>query len=770
MDHVAGLAEAMPRDGGGGGGFQNGGGANMVSVAQLRRLLGLQGGGRGAGAAGAGGGDDDGAGGRQARGRRDRRQARADSTGAARGMRRGGDWACGECAFAPNFAWKSRCFRCGAPRRRELRATADRAAPARTSNSTSIGPVGAGGSRPMLPVFSSRAAAAAAGAPAFRPAGSSVAARAMARPAAHPPASGDADRRAGAQQQPQQQRAQRQGQQGIGGAQAAAVMAAAAGGGGHAACGTGRGQQAGPTGAATMLPGSTFGDHRRPRWADDDPPCDRGCDDDDDAYMEEDAAEADRDQDDEDEADEDGCEEAEATPEELRQAWLAECRAVKSIEAQGRHAGSAALAAAKEARDAAEDAWRRAIGPTPVSIRMGRAQQRLDKAAKALERCRLDLEEFEEEADRQRAAIRQRIEEAEERYKMRSEQLDGLHAEAGELATGSAAANVARRAESVVCDMVAAELQALAESLPEGSDARGSVNLILAKMASTASPSGPQRFDIGDTDGGGGGGDEGDGQRVGGEGDGGAHWTEDASGRWNRRTAAAARGRGPSATEDGWQLPRRPFRATANRVTAQGSNSTAAASAGCEAAPTGIGFTALDDRAGSGEGGKPAEGGPKPPGVRGGPGPAAAPAAATDAGTDGQGGGRNGQGRKRDGGDDDNARCKSHRGEDEVQEVSVELGGDDAARAEQLQKEQAIAIWAARNAQSIFGDNASRAIAGQLYAHKVKLVEQRAREVGVVAKAKDGRDLVELAPEEFTEWIQAVLEPAEKEASEAKDL
>ncbi len=42
--------------------------------------------------------------------------------------------------------------------------------------------------------------------------------------------------------------------------------------------------------------------------------------------------------------------------------------------------------------------------------------------------------------------------------------------------------------------------------------------------------------------------------------------------------------------------------------------------------------------------------------------------------------------------------------------------------------------------------------------------------MGVVAKAKDGRDLVELAPEEFTEWVQAELEPAEKEASETKEL
>ncbi len=754
----------MPRDGGAGGVSHHGGDTDLVSVAQLRRLLGLQGGGRGSAAAHAGGGGGGGAGGRQSRGRRDRRQPRTAGGGGNGGERRAGDWACEACGFAPNFAWKLRCFECGAPKQqREPRGAAGHAVPARAS--AGGGPVGAGGSRPMLPIFSSRAAAAAAGAPAYRPAGSSVAARATARPAASQPPLGDDARRGGEQRQPQQQRAQRQAQHGLGAVHASVAMAAATDGCGYAAGGAGRGTQPGPSGAAATLPSSAGGAHPRPRWADDDPPCDRGYDEEEDAYMDEDAAEEDRAMDDEEAADED----AEATPEELRQAWLAECRAVKSIEAQGRHAGSAALAAAREARDAAEDAWRRAVGPAPVSIRMGRAQQRLDKAAKALERCRLDLEEFEDEADRRRAAFRQRIEEAEERYKLRSEQLDELHAEAGGIATGAAAANIARRA-GAVCDSVAADLQVLAESLPEGSDARGNINLILAKMASMANPWSPQQFDIGDVDGRGGSGDAGDGHRADGGGDDGTAWAEDSSGRWRRRTAAAARDSVQAAADGPWQFPKRPIRMPTNKGSSQGSNGTAAAASCGDAAPAGTDPAARGTSAGSGGGGRPAEGGPRPLGGNGGPDPAAADANNADAGVSAQGGVRNSQGRKREGDEGENDRCKSHRGEDEVQDVSVELGGDDAARAAQLQKEQAIAIWAARNAQSIFGDNTSRAIAGQLYAHKVKLVEQRAVAVGVAAKARDGRNLVELAPEEFTEWVQAVLEPAEKEIGEAKDL
>jgi hypothetical protein len=99
----------------------------------------------------------------------------------------------------------------------------------------------------------------------------------------------------------------------------------------------------------------------------------------------------------------------------------------------------------------------------------------------------------------------------------------------------------------------------------------------------------------------------------------------------------------------------------------------------------------------------------------------------------------------------------------------VELGGDDTARAQKLQQEQQIAIWAARNAQSMFGDAASRASAGQLYAHKVQLVEKRANEIGLAPQV-EGKHLIDLAPEEFTAWVNDVLVPAEKEAREAKDL
>ncbi len=472
----------------------------------------------------------------------------------------------------------------------------------------------------------------------------------------------------------------------------------------------------------------------------------------------------------EEEWEDDGQEALEASPEELRQTWLAECRAVKSLESQGRHSASAALAAARDARDEAEAAWRRAMGPTPVSVRMGRAQQRLDKAAKALERCRLELVAFDEEMDKRREALQRRIDEAEDRYWTRSGQLDELHAEAGELAAGTAGANGPRRAGGEACDAVAADLQALAESLPEDSDARCSVNLILAKLANAAGHSGPQRFDIADAEAGVRSGARLAEQPNRGGADGGAHWAEDSTGRWNRRAAAAAMGKGPSGDDDGWQWPKKPVRVSGGSSNMQGSNSTGAASSGCNAAPLDNGSGHLGGGAGCEQGEASTREPRKPIEVGGESNQAAEAASGADADAGPRGGARPGQGRKRGGEAEAGTHQKSHRGDDVALEVSVELAGDDAARAAQLQKEQAIAVWAARNAQAIFGDESSRAIAGQLYAHKVQAVVQRAREVGVDPKADDGRELVELAPEDFTKWIQTVLEPAEKGAAETNEL
>jgi hypothetical protein len=603
----------------------------------------------------------------------------------------------------------------------------------------------------MLGAFTSRAAAAAAGAPSFRPHGTSLAARAVAAAASAAQGAGDGGYRKGTS---------------VGIAQpprAAAPAPAAAAGSGAASSGSGRTVTAGSTASSMAAGWGGTGGQQRPRWADEEVPCDaHGDGNDEDAYMDIDAADADREEDDADGEEGDG---AWASPEDLRQAWLAECRAVKALEAQGRHEGSAALAAAKDARDAAEASWRKAVGPKPVSIRMGRAQQRLDRAAKALERARLDLEEYEQEAERKRDEFRRRVDEAEERYWSRSAQLDELHAEAGELAAGAAGTNASRRADDAVCGMVAAELQALAESLDDGSETRGRINLLLAKMATAVSGSGPQQFDIGDEDGGGGCG--GMAEQQGGKGtkSGAPLWAEDSSGRWNRRGAAAGRGDCTGVDEDEWQTPRRPFRQMGQKGHVQ-RDATAGAASSASAMGDGKGGCGGSDGKGTAEGDQAQA--PTPTGT--GLATAAGGQRAAGSKDDTRDGDKPGKPRRREEGDEEDPHPKFHRGEDVVQETSMGSEGDDAARAQQLLHEQAVAVWAAKNAQSMFGDDTSRAIAGQLYAHKVQLVERRARDVGVVPRTDDGRSLVELAPEDFTEWVRKYLEPAEREARESKEL
>ncbi len=284
---------------------------------------------------------------------------------------------------------------------------------------------------------------------------------------------------------------------------------------------------------------------RRGRWADEEVPCDRLRDEEDSQYAEDDVEDADMEEEDDDGSG-DG-DDVEPEPEVLRRNWEAECRAVKAIEARGAHSSSAALAAAREARDQAEAAWRRAKGARPLSFRMGRAQQRPDKAQKSLERCRLDLEEFEEQADRRRDELRQRVDEAEERCQIRRGQLDELHVEAGEIAAGSAGGAAARRNGQDVCGMVASELQALAETLVEGTDARDKINLLLSKMASAV----PQSYHIGDNDEGSDDDRMDDVRPADRASSDSVSWSEDANGRWRRRRAKSPKYT-DAETDGGW--------------------------------------------------------------------------------------------------------------------------------------------------------------------------------------------------------------------------
>ncbi len=81
----------------------------------------------------------------------------APTAAGSRRQPRPDDWTCAECGFQPNFGNRLACFTCGAPR---LGSTATRRPPQADTCPTyrvpRDGPVGAGGSRPMLQTWAAR--------------------------------------------------------------------------------------------------------------------------------------------------------------------------------------------------------------------------------------------------------------------------------------------------------------------------------------------------------------------------------------------------------------------------------------------------------------------------------------------------------------------------------------------------------------------------------------------------------------------------------------
>jgi hypothetical protein len=697
------LEEPSSASGGGGGaaGGGRGGGGGSGGVGKARRGA-PDAGGRGGGRGGGGRGDGGSGGGQHAP--------------------RLGDWRCpnGECRFSPNFASRSHCLRCGEGRP----ATARQATTARQQQQQqgprkqpATGPLGAGGSRPLLAAWGPRGADSS---PTHRVPGSSLAAQALAESARLAPRPKTAAVDIGA---------------GVHVSNSVGANGAVCGDAGVIAEPRCRLADSGAAPGATVLGGGyqrgqAEGVRRGGRWADEGVPADRFVAEDGDGgdnYEDEDAAW----EDDDWGVDDQGEEGRDPSPAELKAAWLSECKAVKALEAQGIPGDSAVLAAARAARDEVERRWRAARDPHPVAKRIGWAQQRLDKAQRALAKVRFELEEYEEEVQRKRRTFDERLEAAEQRYKWRRSQLDELHDEAaGEQST---------RASDGVCEMLAHEMAAMAELLEDGTAVKGKLNVLLSRLADWAGQRDAKggrheafdmsRFDhISDVDG--------DDMCDVGSSDAGARgaasgvtagaagkpvWKTDASGRWknNNRGGGAAGG-------------------------AEGHGDLRGGGAAVGQSATAPGAAASDPVA---RGGTIAEG---------------VPAAAA-------GGAKPAARAREDDSDSSRPANKSHRGEDDATAQSVEGSADDLLRAQKLQEEQRIAIQAAQEAQARFGDETSMHIAGQLYAHKISLAADRARAIGVSTMV-DGKQLIELAPEAFSAWVQNVLNPAEAEAKEAKEL
>ncbi len=468
------------------------------------------------------------------------RGASGRSTAAEARQPRQGDWRCG-CGFFPNFAHRRACFSCGKPRG----GSADGAA-ARGGGSL-LGPVGAGGLRPQLSWGAARAAAAAGKdvAPSFRVPGASLAARASDQ------------QPAGQRRAPALAATTNKGSTGGKAAEKVSVSTAA----GNADIDEDGFQTVRPRGRARARAGDAGGGEGGATDADDDDAMgdaggetSRG-----DAADGAEAADCDGDGDLDDVP----------TPAQLRRRWQEEIAVVKRLGQQGLPTGHPALVAACQARDSAEQAWREAKDPTPLAVRLSRAQSKVDRAIALQADTRAAIQKLEAEYKAQLAILEQKMDEDRDRVQLRRRQLEEVQAEAGAGVGGGgsvhrAGADAARKVHNAMCNEMAPAVAALVEQVDSDSPAWKVLNGLLCQLATSqhelqqafesAATDGqqqsgqqqqeqrrqPSTFDIGD--------DHQHDRRADGEG---SEWSESHDLRGQVGTDAADDGWGP------WQYPTR---------------------------------------------------------------------------------------------------------------------------------------------------------------------------------------------------------------------
>ncbi len=403
----------------------------------------------------------------------------------------------------------------------------------------------------------------------------------------------------------------------------------------------------------------------------------------------------------------------EPDPKRLRAKFEALARAVRDMERRAKgNAEDPAVLALKSARDDAEQEWRRAKSPAPLSTRMSRAQAKLDRAGATLARARVAVDEFDEWVETQRAALVQRMHEADSWYRWRQQQLGSLHEEAGEMANGKPGRDsVAAAHGEAISERIASEwlpeLQALMEHLQGNPEVEERLASMAASMhcagqeLSAARAEAVEAYDIaGDDDWDQRWGEHAEQPHLAGKGctvaqnatpkGGPATWRSEGSGRWSRATAA--QGKGPAATD-----------APEGMHDSAGNNGTADAMA------------------------------------------AAAAAAASDAAR------APGNGNKR--GAEETAEDKGA-----MRQRTDTDQRDDADRrraAELLQRQQeAIAAQQASHeaGEGGFGSASAQAVAAQQFIADACRAVAQARKRGIDPRT-DGKELVELTPMELRRWI-----------------
>ncbi len=203
--------------------------------------------------------------------------------------------------------------------------------------------------------------------------------------------------------------------------------------------------------------------------------------------------------------------EGQPTSADLQQAWLDEVAVVRRLRQQGLHGEHPAMRAACTARDAAEQAWRASKDPAPASVRLGRAQSKLDRAIALQAEARQAMLDAEREHRVRMEGLQAVMDECNERVRGRRAQLKEVQAEVGgggdAGGTCTAQQQALRQVHSTICGEVGPTIAALVEQLDSSTPAWATLNGLLGKLstfkevlesAGGAAPA-AQAYDIGDS-------------------------------------------------------------------------------------------------------------------------------------------------------------------------------------------------------------------------------------------------------------------------------
>ncbi len=201
------------------------------------------------------------------------------------------------------------------------------------------------------------------------------------------------------------------------------------------------------------------------------------------------------------------------TADELQRAWLEEVALVKKLRHQGIQGTHPAMLAACEARDAAERAWRGSKEPAPPAVRLGRAQQKLDRAIALQSEARQAILDAEKAHRDKMAVLQSTMDDCTERVRLRRGQLREVQEEVGSGGTGDGGGQRAHQQEAIrrvhdsICSDIGPTIAALVEQLDTEAPAWAALNGVLGKLSASkdalegaCAPRAAPQYDIGDGD------------------------------------------------------------------------------------------------------------------------------------------------------------------------------------------------------------------------------------------------------------------------------